>query len=259
MRLNFSKYLVFLFIILFILQSCGINSNMMFKQPKGDQNLQKIPMEPTEAYKISPDDKIAFSLSTNNGAQLIEGLSGSSGSVRVTRDGGGELVYLVRSNGFVELPVLGKIKVAGLTIEECEDKLVDLFSVEYKEPFVQVEITNNRIIIFPGSGSDARVVALTNTNTTLMEAIALAGGITDRGKANTVKLMRIVNDKREIYIMDFSTVEGLQYSDILVQANDYIYIEPTAELAEGISKGLGPILSLFSTALFIFSAINLSK
>ena len=227
----------------------------MFKQAKGEKNSQKIPMKPAEAYKISPDDKISFSLATNDGAKLIEGISSGVSA----RSGMGSLVYLVRSNGFVELPVLGKVEVAGLTIEECEDKLVDLFSVQYKEPFVQVTVTNNRIIIFPGNGSSARVVALSNPNTTLMESIALAGGIAGRGKANTVKLMRVVEGKREIYIMDLSTIEGLQYADMLVQANDYIYIEPTAEIASGIIRELAPIVSLISTALFLFSTINLLK
>ena len=254
MKLSFSKYLVFFCALGFFLQSCGINTNLMFKQPKGERNTQDIPMEPIEASKIYPDDKISFSLSTNNGAKLVEGIAGVSGG-----GGAGKLSYLVRANGFVELPILGKVEVAGLTIEECEDKLVDLFSVQYKEPFVQVTITNHRIIVFPGNGSNAKVLQLNNPNTTLMESIAMAGGISSRGKANTVKLMRVVKGKREIYIMDLSTIEGLKYADMLVQANDYIYIEPTAEIARGIIGELAPIVSLISTALFLFSTINLLK
>ena len=92
-----------------------------------------------------------------------------------------------------------------------------------------------------------------------MEALALAGGITDRGKANTVKLMRRVNGERKIYVMDLSTIEGLSYVDMIVQANDYIYVEPTAELAKGIVSDIAPIISLLSSALFIFSAINILK
>ena len=256
MKLNYSKYCFGLLLTLWLLQSCGINSNVMFKQQKGNEKITNIPLKPTELYKISADDKISFSLSTNNGAQLIEGISGVS---RGSDAGRKELVYLVRANGFVELPILGKVEVAGLSIEECEDKLVDLFSAQYKEPFVQVNITNHRVIVFPGNGSDAKVVTLSNTNTTLMEAIALAGGITDRGKANTIKLIRKIDGKREVYVMDLSTMEGLQYVDMLVQADDYIYIEPTAEIAKEISKTIVPIVSLLSSAIFIFSAINLFK
>ena len=254
MRLIYRKYIYVLFATVYLLQSCGVNSNLMFKQRKGEEVSTTVPMKPAEAYKISADDKLSFSLSTNNGAQLIEGITQVAGN-----SSNKELVYLVRANGFVELPVLGKVEVAGLTIEECEDKLVDLFSAEYKEPFVQVNVTNHRVIVFPGNGSDAKVVRLMNTNTTLMEAIALAGGITDRGKANTVKLMRKINGKREVYIMDLSTMEGLQFVDMLVQADDYIYIEPTAEIAREISKDVVPIVSLLSSAIFIFSAINIFK
>ncbi len=252
------KILFFLSLILIItVQSCGINSNLMFKQAKGEENNDSIPLQPAEAYRISPDDKITFTLSTNNGAEIISGVSGVSeegkGQVKSTTE------YLVRRNGEVELPVLGIVKVAGLTVEECEDKLIELFSTEYQNPFIQVKITNQRVIVFPGNGSDATVVHLQNSNTTLMEALALAGGITDRGKANTVKLMRKVNGERQVYVIDLSTIEGLKYVDMIVQANDYIYVEPTPELAKEISEDVVPIVSLLSSAIVIFTAINFLK
>lgn len=239
-----------------VLQSCGVNSNIMFKQAKGEANNDSIPLTPSEVYRISADDKISFTLATNNGASIIEGISGIDGQNQTSRNSS---EYLVRRNGKAELPILGLVSVAGLTVEECEDKLTELLSVEYQDPFVQLKITNQRVIIFPGNGSNATVVELANTNTTLMEALALAGGITDRGKANTVKLMRRVEGKRKIYVMDLSTIEGLKYVDMIVQANDYIYVEPTAEIAKGIVSDIAPIISLLSSALFIFSAINILK
>ena len=138
MKLIYNIYTYVLLVTIFLLQSCGVNSNLMFKQNKGVETSVNVPMKPTEAYKISADDKLSFSLSTNNGAQLIEGISGVSVGPKGANK---ELVYLVRANGFVELPVLGKVEVAGLTIEDCEDKLVDLFSLEYKEPFAKVKST----------------------------------------------------------------------------------------------------------------------
>ena len=256
MRLIYRLFLLVTLSFVLILQSCGVNSNLMFKQAKNEVNKDSIPLTPAEAYTISADDKISFTLSTNNGADIIEGISGIGSNKQNQRV---EREYLVRSNGKVELPILGIVAIEGLTIEECEDKLIDLFSTEYKDPFVQVKITNHRVIVFPGNGSDATVVKLTNTNTTLMEAIALAGGITDRGKASTVKLMRRVNGERKIYVMDLSTIEGLKYVDMLVQANDYIYIEPRDEIAREIVKDVAPVVSLISSAIFIFSAINFLK
>lgn len=243
---------IFYFLLPLFFYSCGVNSNVMFKVPKSQVNYDSIPMAPVEDYRISVDDKITFTLTTNNGANLINQQSGVSEDVV---RGVVPTEYVVRRTGEAELPLIGMVKVEGLTIEQCEDSLTKLYS-SYQEPFVQVRVTNQRVIVFPGNGSDAKVIPLVNANTTLMEALAQAGGITDRGKANTVKLMRKVGDKREVYGIDLSTIEGLQYVDMIVQANDYIYVEPKPELAREISTDVVPVISLLSSALFIFSAIN---
>ena len=254
MRYNRVLRLMSFLIVGIVFQQCGINSNIMFKSPKGEHaNADTIPMTPLADYQISVDDKLTFSLSTNNGTKIIESMSGikSEGN-----SSGNSSAYIVRNTGLVELPILGEVLVAGLTISQCEDTLQKLFSKEYQEPFVQVEITNQRVIVFPGNGSDAKVIPLTNSNTTLMEAIAAAGGITERGKANTIKLMRKEKGVRKIYIIDLSTVDGLKFVDMVVQANDYIYIEPNAELAKEVVKEIAPIISIFSSALVIFTVFT---
>lgn len=240
----------------FLIQSCGVNSNVMFKQAKDEVKYDSIPLNPTEDYRISIDDKITFTLTTNDGTDIIEKMSGIS-----MEKGAGmsAIEYIVRSNGEAELPVVGKIKLSGLTVEQAEDTLVSLFSGEYVEPFVQVKVTNQRVIVFPGNGSDAKVIPLMNSNTTLMEALAQAGGITDRGKASTIKLMRKIDGKRVIYGIDLSTIDGLQYVDMIVQANDYIYVEPTPEIGKQVAVNVVPIVSLISSAIVIVTAFTLFK
>jgi polysaccharide export outer membrane protein len=248
--------IIFVFLIGFLIQSCGVNSNVMFKEAKDEVKYDSIPLNPSEEYKISVDDKIKFTLTTNNGTDIIEKMSGISSE----KSSGADLFeYIVRSNGEAELPMVGKIKLAGLTVEQAEDTLVKLFSSEYIDPFVQIKVTNQRVIVFPGNGSDAKVIPLLNSNTTLMEALAQAGGITDRGKANTIKLMRKVDGKRVVYGIDLSTMDGLQYVDMIVQANDYIYVEPTPEIGKQVAQNVVPIVSLISSAIIIISAINLFK
>ncbi len=260
MTINY-RLLVFCVVVAAFIQSCGVNSNLMFKEVKGEEvtyNSDSIPMAPSEDYRISPDDKITFTLSTNDGKQIIERMSGIT-EVRSGQTANTGIEYIVRRNGIVELPVIGKVRAQGHTIESFEDTLTLLYAAEYKRPFVQVNVTNQRVIVFPGNGSDATVVPLTNSNTTLMEALAQAGGITDRGKANTIKVMRRVNGKREVYGIDLSTMEGLKHVDMIVQANDYIYVEPTPELAKEVASDIVPIISLLSSAIFIVSAVNLLK
>jgi polysaccharide export outer membrane protein len=238
----------------FFLPGCAVNSNIMFKEAKGVAvNSDSIPLHPKEAYKLAVDDKISFTMSTNDGKRIIEGMTGTGETqVRAVQ----QQEYLVRQNGMVELPMIGEIPVKGLTVAACEDTLERYFSKDYQNPFIQVQVTNKRVIVFPGSGSDARVVPLVNNNTTLMEAIAAAGGIPERGRARSIKVMRKEGNERVVYRIDLSTIEGLRYADMIVQGNDYIYVEPNPELARGVLKEVAPILSIFSSALIIFSIFN---
>ncbi|MDB3905961.1 polysaccharide biosynthesis/export family protein [Crocinitomicaceae bacterium] len=239
---------------LIITASCGVNSNLMLKQAKGTEvNSDEIPLQPTEEYKIAVNDKIAFQLYMNEGEDLIDGTTEISVGANGEFD---QAEYVVRNSGQVELPKLGKVDAVGMTVENFEDTLELLYSTEYKNPFVKVQITNQRVIVFPGSGSDAKVVPLTNTNTTLMEVIALAGGIADRGKANTVKLMRNVNGERIVYVMDLSVIEGLKFTDLVVQANDYIYVEPAPELGREILEKVVPLGSLLASLAVLVTLIS---
>lgn len=228
----------------------------MFKTPKGvDYKYDSIPMRPAEEYKISKDDKIAFTISNNLGHKIIDNQTGVGG-VNTTAMNTKEMEYIVKSDGFAELPVIGNVHVEGLTITECEDTLAKKYAKEHQNPFVQVRITNQRVIVFPGDGSDARVIPLVNSNTTLMEAIAQAGGITERGKANTIKLMRKVKGKREIYLIDLSQIEGLQYTDMIVQSNDYIYVEPNPRLAREALAQISPFVTVLSSMVIVLTVLT---
>ncbi len=254
-----------LFGIIFLalsLGSCAINSNMMFKIPKdGSFKYDSIPLRPTENYKISIDDKLTFALSTNGGKSLIEGLTGtnaggivSNQNINYNNIGGGlQNIFLVKTDGFVEIPILGNLHVQGLTIQQCEDTLESLFKSQYQDPFVQLKITNRRCVVFSGNGSSATIVQLENSNTTLLEVLAMTGGITPRGKARFVKVMRKVGSKREIYLIDVSTIDGLKYADMIIQGNDYIYVEPRMQLIQGALAEWAPIASLISTILLTFT------
>jgi len=265
--LNFKKLFGVLFLAL-MLGSCAINSNMMFKIPKdGSFKYDSIPIRPVENYKISIDDKLTFNLSTNKGKNLIEGLTGTSVYGEVVNQNATGInnkysitnTFLVKTDGFVEIPVLGNIYVKGLTVEQCEDTLENLFKYQYNEPFIQMKITNRRCIVFAGNGGDAKIIPLENSNTTLLEVIAMSGGISTRGKSRFVKVMRKVNEKREIYLIDISNIDGIKYADMIVQANDYIYIEPRAELVKGTLSEWAPISSLISSVLITYSIFQKYK
>jgi polysaccharide export outer membrane protein len=221
----------------------------MFKTPtdyvvSNDSLLFSSPKE----YIIAVDDRLNFNLATNQGEMIIQG---NLGGVQ-----GGSIDYIVRPGGNVELPILGVVHVEGLSIKQCEDTLEKLYSTKYQQPFVQLKITSQRVIVFPGNGNDARVVFLNNPRTTLMEVIAQSGGIPERGKANTVKIIRKYGEERKMFVVDLSDIDGLKYADLLVQANDYIYIEPRPYLIREMLQEAGPVMSLITSSLAFFAIIR---
>ena len=259
---------IFLFTLLLLIvtlsTSCGnINSNILFKIPKGaDFKYDSIPLVPEENFKLAPGDRFSFIFGTNNGEKIILSQSGVSNSV----SGGAQtnfgnqiqnrqnaMTYLVRQDGTSNIPVIGIIPVSGKTIVELEDEIRILLSENYINPFVQIRVTNQRVIIFPGKG-DAQVVGISNANTSLLEAIALAGGIRDEGRANSIKLMRKTNNgEREIYKIVLSTIDGLKNAQMIVQSNDYIYVDFKPRIASSFLTEITPWLSVMSTALLTYT------
>lgn len=254
------RLLLSVVVLLVLASSCGINSNVMFKTPKGsDYKYDSIPQRPLEDYRLSRDDRFTLFISTNYGQNMINQMSGIDDANGLkTQVNEVSMEYLIDSDGNVNLPIIGKFKAEGLTINAMEDTLALLYDEigGYNNPYAKVEVTNQRVIVFPGDGGDAKVVPLTNNNTTLMEALAFAGGLATRGKANSIKLMRVVDGKRNVYLIDLSTIEGLQKADLIVQANDYIYVEPHERYGREIVAQITPFVSIIASLTILISILT---
>lgn len=246
-------------VVVVILQSCGVNSNLMLKTEKDYQFADIDSMNATkDEYRIDVHDILQFRFFTQKGQRILDiSTSSERGQQNQLFNPNNSLNYVVQKDSLVNFPALGDINLVGMTIREAEKFLETEYSELYVNPFVQISVTNKRVIVFPGNGGDAKVLYLANNNTTLIEAIALAGGITERGRASRIKLIRKdAEGKRQVYRIDLSTIDGLEYTDILVQANDYIYVEPVPEIGRELLKEVTPIVSLISSAAIVISVIS---
>src|SRR5829696_4237803 len=116
------KYCLFLVVVLSV--GCkSLNPSVMFKTPKGydyqiDQTLANA------EYKISPNDFLQFNVYSRDGFNLIDqtAVSGQS-SIGLASVGQSNTQYLVELDGFVKLPILGRIKIKDLTVKEAEKML----------------------------------------------------------------------------------------------------------------------------------------
>lgn len=239
----------------------SLNPSVMFKTSKGydyqiDQTLANA------EYKIAVNDFLQFNVYSRDGFNLVDQTAVSSSSSAGISAGAGLSVskYLVELDGFVKLPILGRIKIKDLTVKEAEKMLETQYATYYQKPYVQLKILNRRVLIFPGAGGTGRVVPLENENTTLIEALAIAGGIAPTGKAWKIKLIRGDNRNPQIQLIDLSTIEGLKQSNLMLQANDIIYVEPVPNVAQNLLQQVTPIIGLITSALVIYNIfVTLNK
>ncbi|MFT4523981.1 MAG: polysaccharide export outer membrane protein [Bacteroidia bacterium] len=201
-------------------------------------------------YRLAADDKVAFELYPNNGFSLID--AASSGTA--INQAGVRQQILIEFDGFMKLPKLGRTYMEGLTIRQAELVLEDKFSEFYNEPFVRLTVQNKRVTIIAGGNS--KVVTLTNENTTLFEALASAGGIPKDGLASKVKLIRGDLRTPEVFVLDLSTMDGVKEANLVLQANDIIYIETRVRAIERITEIITPYASLLSSFIVTYSLIN---
>ena len=239
--------------------SCTINSHVMLKTPK-DYVFDTPPDKPIDEYIISVNDILQFRLFANDGFQLIDIASGQAGvGSQAALAARANINYVVQADSLARLPILGNINIVGKTIVEAEAFLQAEYAKFYVEPFVILTISNKRVIVFPGTGSSAQVVNLSNNNTNLIEVLALVGGITSNSKASRIKIVRQTKVKKDVYLVDLSTIEGIKAGSMIVQANDIIYVEPNPNLAREALSDITPIVSLLSSALFIWATLTTIK
>ena len=236
--------------------SCTINSHVMLKTPK-DYVFDTPPDKPIDEYIISVNDILQFRLFANDGFQLIDIASGQAGvGSQAALAARANINYVVQADSLARLPILGNINIVGKTIVEAEAFLQGEYAKFYVEPFVLLNITNKRVIVFPGTGSSASVVGLSNNNTNLIEVLALVGGIAGNSKASRIKIVRQTKVKKDVYLVDLSTIEGIKAGSMIVQANDIIYVEPNPNLAREALADITPVLSLLSTGLLVWATFS---
>jgi polysaccharide export outer membrane protein len=242
-----------------LMTSCGINSSLMLKTDKDYEFAPIDSMNESKGdYVIDVNDIVQMRFFTNNGLKVLDISSATEGGAGQAQmfNPNNTLSYVIQNDSLVRLPVIGLTNIVGLTIREAEIRLQSMYSEYYIDPFIQLSVTNKRVVVFPGNGGAAEVIYLQNNNTTLMEVIGLAGGLADRGRASRIKLMRKDDTgKRLVYKFDLSTIDGLKYTDFVVQANDYIYVEPVPELGREILQEITPIVSLITSAAVIISVV----
>lgn len=235
---------------------CAINRDIMFKTPRGYE-FDTVSDTLDTQFKIRPNDVLTFRMFSNDGFKMIDLINENQTSLMTSNRV--QFNYPVLPDGTAKLPVIGTVPVGGLTVREAELLLEERYAQYYQKPFVLLAVSNRRVVVFPGGGGDAMVVGLDNTNTTLLEVLAKAGGIAKRGDAHRVKLFRREGATRKVMQFDLSGINNLKYADVVMQADDVVYVQPNAELAREILQEVTPLITLLTTTILVVGIVQSLK
>lgn len=133
--------------------------------------------------------------------------------------------YLVDKEGSINFPVLGKVVLAGKTKEEAVQEMSRLMIEYVKEPIVNVSFLNFKVTVI-GEVARPGTFTLDNDRITLLEALGLAGDMTQYGKRENVLIIRDEGGERKAIRLNLNNKEILNSPYYTLHQNDVIYVEP---------------------------------
>jgi len=244
------KQIVLFVTMALLATSCKfLNPSQMLKAPK-DYQYEPLPKTKEVETRLNPNDQISMILLTNDGFKLLDLI----GEDRVNNNQlANTISYRVEFDGLVNIPILGRVKLGGLTIREAEMFLEEEFAKYYIQPFVMLRITNRKVMVFNGSDGQAQVVQLVDENTNLLRVIAQSGGVTKTGRAYDIKVIRGEFSEPKVFHFDIRKIDGLKETDFMMQSNDIVYVTPSPQVARTLLLEVGPYLSLVTTLLLVLN------
>ncbi len=166
--------------------------------------------------------------------------------------------YLVSKEGTITMPVLDKVQVLGLSPAELEVKVKERLIKEgyLVNPTVIVRVINNKFTIM-GEVRSPGVKSFTEESISFMDALGMAGDITNGAIRNDVKLIREVDGKRVVHHIDLRTAAWMSNPEYRVRQNDLIMVTPnkwvvnSAGVIKDPVQSLGILISLFTLYFLI--------
>lgn len=226
-RMKSFKLLVVAAVVL--LASCGTQKKSILylqdavaDQPETISNQYELKIKPSDILGVTVNSRYAelaapFNLSTIS----YQGATTGKGGSNQTQG------QVVDDAGFISMPVLGKIKAAGLTRSELaadiEQRLIT--GGHIKDPVVNIQFLNFKINVLGEVGRPGEF-AINSGRVTLFDALSMAGDITDYGVKERITVIREQNGQRTIAYLDATSTDVFESPYYYLQQNDIIIVDP---------------------------------
>ena len=258
-----------------VLASCNPNTWKNINYLQDVQSDTTMNMSVNKGIIIQPQDQLSIivnSIDPKMAAQFNKSITSYLTGSEIGSMGSAQRItgYVVDNEGYINFPMLGKMKVSGLNRWQLQSKIEDELAAAglLKDANVTVEFMNFKISVLgevtsPGSYS----VATDRIN--VLQAIALARDLTIHGRRDNVMVIREQNGQRHIYELDLRDTDIFKSQAYYLQQNDIVYVTPSTVRAgqstinENYFKSGSFWISLASISMttvnFIIALANRSK
>ena len=239
-----------------LMQSCISHEKLLnFQDESIDNVIDSQYIQDTDKIQIQTDDILNITVSTFDSAAARvfnkPVFAGQNGSFV----GQG---YLVDEEGTIDFPVIGKIMLNGLTTDAAKDTIRKKLLVYLKDPVADVRFLNLHVSVM-GDVKQPGIYTFSDEKFTLIEALTLAGDLTDFSDRANIMVIREKNKIREFGRVDLSSSRAFESPYFYLMQNDVIYVPPLPEKERLVNDQytrtlqlLGPltgIVSIFITVL----------
>lgn len=251
--MKMSKIIVFFgWVLTTLLASCGSVKDITYLQ--GDGLLREASIVDTFELKIQKDDLLDIMVSCADPELLqpfYQPYGNSLGYTTTFSIGSVNRGYLVEADGTIHFPLLGKVKVKGLTRQQTIDLLQQKLEKGgyIKNPIITVRFLNFHISVL-GEVAHPGTFNITSDQISLFEALSRAGDLTVHGRRDRVAVIRETDGVRTILYHDLRSTDVFLSPNYYLKQNDIVYIEPNRVKAEASTNNqftsVGTWVSVFS-------------
>lgn len=247
-----------LFLVLFLF-SCASRKDLVYYQ--GIDGMA--PPEKSASYeiKIQPDDLLMIIVSAEDPEiampfNLKSVSMVNPGKQDIIRGQETMQLYLTDASGFIEFPILGKLKISGLTRSEVLQMLQQKIGVYIKNPIINLRIMNFKVSV-QGEVNLPGTYNVASDRITLIEALTMAKDLTIYGKRNNILIIREIDGVKSYNRVDITKSDFIHSPFYYLAQNDVVYVEPNKNKINGAAIGpnTGVIISISSLLITLITLL----
>ncbi|MGB5819508.1 MAG: polysaccharide biosynthesis/export family protein [Saonia sp.] len=248
----FGTYQVVSIIVILFLASCATKKEVVYFQNASE--FETLVNKNTFTPKFKVDDLVSIYVSTlDNEASVPFNLfrGASEGGIRPE-----QVDYLIDNAGEIDFPVIGKVKIAGLSPEESRVLLREKLSDYLKDPIINIRLRNFTVTVL-GEVRRPGTFPVNSERITILEALGLAGDLTIKGQRQNVMVIRDFDGTKVYTRIDLRKKEALTSPVYYLTQNDVVYVEPNQSAVTSSSLDNRATIAISIASILITSTVIL--